>query len=223
MSNRRDIQFTYNPHNKATILDCNFIVDETNGNGLGIRTLHQGGRIASVYMHTSATPAAANPQPAEGYIVVNLQDNYNAYLGGYSGFVSPLSGTPISISGSSVLTIGNVYVIVSLGTSTQANWVAAGLPANITAAVGVSFIASITGSGTGTGQVEAPATAGSNIDHIEVIGDANLMNSNGTYVLGASQGTQLILACYKGNVLTKPANNTVIGLNFYMNNSAQGV
>lgn len=223
MSNRRDIQFTYNPHNKATVLDCNFIVDETNGNGLGIRSLDQGGRIASVYMHTSATPAASNPQPAEGYIVVNLQDNYNAYLGGYSGFVAPLSGTPISISGSSVLTVGAVYIIASLGTSTQANWVAVGVPANIQAAVGVSFIATVTGSGTGTGVVEAPAAAGSNIDHIEVIGDANLMNSNGAQVLGAGNGMQIILACYKGNTLTKPANNTVIGLNFYMNNSAQGV
>src|ERR1017187_1512896 len=55
MSNRRDIQFTFNPHNKATILDCNFVVDAANGNGDGIRSLKQSGRIKSVYMNTSAS------------------------------------------------------------------------------------------------------------------------------------------------------------------------
>ena len=290
-----------NPHNKGTVLDCSFIIDHTNGNAFGVRSLKTSGRIASVFMHTSpaattftsvfasgvtlitvssvlnlrvggtvtdsttsgnipggttisaiypgtsqvllsqatagasaaspgdtlsfaATAAlAGNPNPASGLIVVNLQDNYNTYLGGYSGFVSPVSGTPISISGSSVLTIGAVYTIVSLGTSTQANWVAAGLAANITAAVGVSFIAKITGGGTGTGQVEAPASGFSGIDHIEVIGDANLMNSNGVHVLGAGNGMQLILACLFEGALTAPADGTVIGLNFYMNDSMQGV
>lgn len=223
MSNRRDIQFTFNPHNKATVLDCNFVVDSANGNGLGIRSLDQGGRIQSVFMHTSATAAPGNPNPENGIIIVNLQDNYNKYLGGYAGFVGPLTGTPISISGSSVLTVGAPYVIVSLGTTTQAQWVAAGLQANMKAAVGVSFIAAITGGGTGTGIVEAPLSTGAGIDHIEVVGDANLMNSIGVNVLGAGNGMQLILACYKNTALTKPADGTVVGMNFYMNNSAQGV
>src|SRR5580698_1169620 len=50
-------------------IDCNFIVDSSNGNGLGIRSL-KGSGCASVYMHTSATPAAGNPNPASGYILV---------------------------------------------------------------------------------------------------------------------------------------------------------
>jgi hypothetical protein len=216
MSNRRDIQFTYNPHNKATVLDCNFIVDSTNGNGDGIRSLDKGGRVASVYMHTSASPAAGNPNPAAGYIVVNLQDNYNKYLGGYSGFVSPPSGSAIS----SGLTVGQVYTIAALSSSTLAQWQTAGLQANITPAVDVSFVAAAT-SVAGGGTVFATASSG--IDHIEVVGDANLMNSNGAIVTGAGNGMQLILACYADGVLTAPANNTVIGLNFYMNNSAQGV
>jgi hypothetical protein len=218
MSNRRDIQFTYNPHNKATVLDCSFIVDHSNGNGLGIRSLKPSGRISSVFMNTSATPAAGNPNPAAGVIVVNLQDNYNRYLGGYSGFVSALSGSAIS----SGLSVGSPYVIVSLGSSTLAQWQAAGLNANIVPAVGASFIAAAT-SVAGGGSVEAPASAGSGIDHIEVLGDANQMNSNGAAVQGAGQGMQLILLCYKNGVLTAPADGTVIGLNFYLNNSAQGV
>ena len=218
MSNRRDIQFTYNPHNKATVLDCSFIVDSTNGNGLGIRSLKDGGRIHSVFMHTSATPLAGNPNPAVGVIVVNLQDNYNKYLGGYSGYASALSGSSIT----SGLSVGSPYVIVSLSSTTQAQWVTAGLNANVVAAVGVSFIAAAT-SVAGGGAVQAPSSTGSGIDHIEVLGDANLMNSNGQYAQGASSGMQLIMLCYKNGVLTAPNAGTVIGLNFYLNNSAQGV
>lgn len=229
MSNRRDIQFTYTPHNKATLLDCNFVVDSTNGNGLGIRSLKNSGRIASVFMHTTAPLAGSgNPNPQSGVIVVNLQDNYNRYLSGASGFVVPVSGTPISISGVGVLTIGNVYIITSLGSSTPANWHAVGVPNNITPAVGVSFIASVAGSGTGSGQVMAPAANGAGVFNIAVIGDPNLMNSNGANVLGAGNGMELILGCYKDSaadnpVLAAPADGTVIGLLFYMNNSAQGV
>lgn len=295
MSNRRDIQMTYNPHNKLTLLDCSFVVDSTNGNGAGIRSLKRSGRIAYVYMNTSAaftgtshtstlidgisggtaslvvgmpvqgsgitagttiasivsgtsiTLSAAtsssttgsityqtigNPNPAAGYIYVQLQDNYNTYLFGGAGFAAPLSGSNISISGSSVLTVHVPYVITSLGTSTQANWQAVGLPANMTAAVGVSFFATVTGGGTGTGTVQAAGTNGAGIDHIEVIGDSNLMNSNGAFVAGpnpaisnngSANGMQFILACYKNGTLTAPTNNSVIGLTFGLNNSAQGV
>ena len=223
MSNRRDTQFTFNPHNNATILDCNFIVDSTNGNGLGIRSLKGSGRIANVYMHTTQTPAAGNPNPASGIILVQFQDNYNTYLGGYAGMVSPLSGTSISISGSSVMTVGNPYVITALGTTTQAQWVAAGLSSSIKAAVGVAFIAAITGGGSGTGTVQAPADAGSGIDHVEVLGDTNLQNSIGSQVLGQGTGMQIMSLCFAAGVLTAPADGTVIGMNFYLNNSAQGV
>jgi hypothetical protein len=197
MANRRDNQFLWNPHNRATLLDCSFVVNSTDTAGLGITGLNASGRIASVYMHTSATAAAGNPNPQSGIIVVNLDDNYNRFLSHSASISAPLSGSSISISGSSVLSVGNIYVITALGTSTQANWEAVGLPASVTAAVGVSFIASVTGGGTGTGTVQAPAAAASGVNHIEVIGDPNLMNSNGAYVAGASQGMQILLGCYK--------------------------
>lgn len=229
MSNRRDNQFTFNPHNKLTLLDCNFIVDSTNGNGFGARSLNQSGRIATAFMHTTVTPGTTpngqtNPNPEAGIIIVTLQDNYNKYISGTAGFIAPLSGSSISISGSSVLTVGAPYVITSLGTTTQAQFVAAGLSPSITAAVGVSFIAKITGGGSGTATVQAPAATGSGIDHIEVIGNANLMNNTqqGT-IQGFGVGTQFILACYHNGTLTAPANGTVIGLTFAMNNSQQGV
>jgi hypothetical protein len=223
MSNRRDIQFTYTPHNKATIIDCAFTVASSDSGGAGVTSLDQGGRISSVFMHTSSTPASGNPNPQSGIIVVNMQDNYNKFLGVKASLLSPESGSSISISGSSVMTVGHVYTITALGTSSQANWVAVGVPSNITAAVGVSFIASVTGGGTGTGTVQAPASAGSGIDHVEVIGLPDDMQSNGAIVAGAGNGMQLILACFSGGALTAPANGTRIRLEFYLNNSAQGV
>lgn len=301
MSNRRNIQFTYNPHNKATLLDCSFVVDSTNGNGQGIRSLKNSGRIASVFMNSSPaattatsvfasgvtlltlssvtnivvgevitdsttggnitggttvaavypatsqillslptagasavspgdtlsfamTPAlVGNPNPQAGVIIVNLQDNYNRYLSGFGGNVVPLSGSSIS----SGLSVGNIYVIVNLGTTTTAQWNTAGVPLNIVPAVGVAFIAATT-SFPGTGRVQAPAAAGTGIFNINGIGDANLANSNGANVLGAGQGMQIMLGCYKDSaadapVLAAPADNSVISLVFYMNDSAQGV
>ncbi|CAN5950594.1 unnamed protein product [Sphagnum jensenii] len=216
MANRRDIQFMYSSHNKATVLDCSFIVDSTNGNGFGVRSFKNSARVASVYMH-STVPNSLNPNPESGIIVVNLQDNYARYLSGYSGFVSPLSGSTIT----SGLTIGAPYVIVSLGSSTVAQWQTAGLATTITPAIGASFIAKAT-SIAGGGAVQAPATAGSGIDHIEVIGDPNVMNNSSASVLGQGGGMQFILGCYYNDAITAPADGTTIGLNFYLNNSAFG-
>jgi hypothetical protein len=219
MSNRRNIQFTYTPHNKATILDCQFTVAHTDAAGYGVNNLNKSGRIATVYMESSV-PNALSPDPAAGYICVTLQDNYNHLLDAIASFSSPVSGTSLSISGSG-MTVSGAYVITALGTSSQAAFQVIGLPANITAAVGVSFIASATGGATGTGTVAAPISSG--IDHIELVGNPNLMNANGAYTLGNGQGMSLIFACYKNTVLTAPTDGSVIAIQFYLNDSAQGV
>ncbi len=100
-------------------IDCNFVVDSANGNGLGIRSLKSNGYVQNVFMHTSATPGTnngyLNPNPAAGYALVQFKRNFNAYLGGFSGFISPTTGSSISISGSGVLTAGNPYIITAVG------------------------------------------------------------------------------------------------------------
>src|SRR5271165_7105201 len=99
MANRRFRQFMNTLRRYPVLIDCNFIVDSANGNGLGIRSLKPTGAangIASIYMHTSATPAPGNPNPAPGYIVVNFSDSYFGYLGGFSGQVSPLGASSSS-------------------------------------------------------------------------------------------------------------------------------
>ena len=107
--------------NRPVLVDCNFIVDPANGNGLGIRSL-KGAGVRNVFMHTSATPGKGqggflNPNPAAGYAVIQLHNNYSYYTGGFSGFVSPTTGSSLAIN-STALTIGNPYIITSVGHAT---------------------------------------------------------------------------------------------------------
>lgn len=160
--------------------DCNFVIDSTNGNGLGIRNL-KGDSVRSVYMHTTASftgnthtsvtidgissgtstfkigaqlsgsgivagttivaiqsssaitisiattttvsadtisyVAPGSPNPASGYAWIQLKSNYGRYIGGFSGFVSPTSGSPLAIN-STALTVGNPYMIATVGNAT---------------------------------------------------------------------------------------------------------
>ena len=195
-------------------LYVNFIVDSANGNGLGIRSL-KGAGVANVYMHTSATPASGNPNPAAGYILIQLSQGYLGYIQGFDGFVSPTTG---SAGGST--TNHSPAIIASLGTTTLAQWQTAGLPVGVTPAVGVSFIATATGAIGGTGTVISPGVSG--IVGIEVIGDPNLSSNPSTggawilcQCLGATNSSTTTL------VPTAPADGTVIGLVFQMASVAQ--
>jgi hypothetical protein len=112
----------YSMGSKPVLVDCNFVIDSTNGNGLGIRSL-KGQGVENVFMHTSATPGRGpngylNPNPAVGYALIQLSYNYTRYYGGFSGFVSPSTGGTIAINGSA-LTVGNPYIIASVGHATS--------------------------------------------------------------------------------------------------------
>jgi len=103
---------------KPVILDLNFVVDSTNGNGLGVRSV-KGQGVQNVFMHTSATPGRGengylNPNPAAGYALIQLEYNYARIYGGPVNFVSPVTGSALAINGSA-LTVGSPYVIVSVG------------------------------------------------------------------------------------------------------------
>lgn len=103
--------------NRPVVIDCNFIVDSTNGNGLGIRSL-KGSGVRNVFMNTSSTPGSSNgylnPNPAAGYALIQLQNNYGRYCGGFSGFVSPTTGSTLAIN-ATALTVGSPYIIASVG------------------------------------------------------------------------------------------------------------
>lgn len=200
-------------------IDISFIVDSTNGNGLGIRSLKSAslfssGGAAAVYMATSSTPAVGNPNPGAGLIYIQLGKAYAGYIGGHAGFVSPLSGSSILVT--TGVTAGLAYVITSVGTTTAAQWQALGLPVGVTPNVGVSFIAPATATTSGTGTMQVPLATGSGIEIIDVIGDPN-------QTANVIPGALLVCRCLAATnsstttlVAAAPANNTVIGLRFIM-------
>lgn len=166
MANRRFTQFFYTLHNYPVLLDCNFVVTPTNGAGI---TSLKGPGIESVFMDTSTTPATGSPDPAAGYIYVNLQDNYKKFYGFDWDISVPVTGSAINVSDPAVMTVGVPYQIVTLGTTTSAQWRAVGVPSNMEPAVGMVFMAAITGGGTGTGTVKALGLPG--ISSIVLAGD----------------------------------------------------
>lgn len=216
----------YSGHYAPVLVDFNFIVDSTNGNGLGIRSL-KGAYVKNVYMHTSATPAAGNPNPAAGYILVKLTDNYNRLLFSNIGDISPLTGTNVAID-STLLTVGQAYVITVVGTSTTADWVAVGVPVGVTPAPGVAFIATAVGAGSGSGQVQLSLATGSGIAKYDGIGDPNQsIAPMGPGFSTASVGSWLIFRALGATnsstttfVATAPANGTVIGIQCWLSNTS---
>lgn len=151
-------------------IDLNFVVDRTNVNGLGLKSLVASSLISAVYMNTNQSPAVGSPNPAAGFALIKFASPFQGYIESVTGFISALSGSNINIT--SGLTIGQAYVITSVGSSSAANWQALGLPTNIVPAVGVSFIATSASAGTGSGVVQLPASSG--VASVEVVGNPNV-------------------------------------------------
>jgi len=219
----------YAMETKPVLVSCNFIVDSTNGNGLGIRSL-KGPLVQNVFMHTTATPGAGNsnpatpnvtvtnPNPSAGSIVLQLQDNYNRTLSGFNAIVSPISGTPLTAT-----TAGTPVLITSLGTATLAQWQAVGLPIGITPAVGAAFVPTASATIGGSATVEVAAAAGSAVMSIETLGDSNLTLSPSP---SANQGFggQLILQCRNNSgAIAAPADGSVISISIYLSDSSVSV
>lgn len=215
-------QALYSNVAKPIEINLNFVVDSTNGNGLGQRSLKSNGYVRNVFLHTSASPGtndgALNPNPAVGYALVQFKNNFNAYLGGFSGFASPVAG-----SATGTLVQHNPAIITTLGTTTLAQWQSAGLPLGLTPAVGQSFIAIKSGALGGTGMFISPGVSG--ITSLEVIGDPNesIANSNlaqngGAYVLvqflGATDASTTTL------IAKAPADGSVVGMTFKFDGSS---
>lgn len=216
----------YTMHVSPVLIDCNFVVDSTNGNGLGIRSL-KGPLVQNVFMHTTTTPGpgnsnpatpgvtVTNPNPAAGTILIQLQDNYNRSLSGFDARVSPVSGTPLTAT-----TSGTAVIIVSLGTATLAQWRAVGLPLGITPAVGVAFVPTASATIGGSAAVEIAAALGTGVASIETLGDPNTtIAPDPTQNQGF--GAYVILQCrdYAG-ALVAPADGSVISISQYLSNSS---
>jgi len=222
----------YSMHVKPVLIDCNFIVDSADADGLGITSL-KGPMVQNVFMNTSATPgegnrnpstpniAVTNPDPAAGTIIIQLQDRFSRSFSGFNAVASPNSGAALKVD-NSVLAAGVPYIITTLGNFTAAQWAALGIAPGITPAVGLSFISSSVGAGanTSTSRVMTAATAGSNIATIETVGNSNLsLNPSPTATQGF--GAQIILQCrdYTGAIVA-PATGTLISVVMYLSDSS---
>lgn len=187
MANRMFNQFLFHLNHTMVFLEGNFVVGSSGAVGT-----------------TKGSGIKSFVRLAAGQYQVNFQDAYYRYLGGSSGFVSPVSGTPVA-SGS--LTPGVTYIIVTVGTT---DWHAAGLAASVTPAVGVAF--SATSSASGSGFAETSATAASGIYSVEVVGDPNLTINN-------SSNPYMIVQCMSAGAATDPAAGSVMGFSFFLRNS----
>lgn len=112
---------------------------------------------------------------AQGVYALKLEDNYYRFYGLDVTFEAPVTGSDVTAGSFSS---GTAYEITALGNT---DWAAIGLPSGVTAAVGVSFVATGAGSGTGT----AKALGSSGIFVSELLGNPQLMLSpsvQGAYV-----------------------------------------
>jgi hypothetical protein len=215
-------------HVSPVLLDCNFIVDDTNG--LGITSL-KGPAIQNVFMHTATTPSngntnpatpnkvVTNPNPAAGTIIIQLQDSFNRLFTIGKAIVSPTSGSAVKID-NSAMTAGVAYVISTLGNATAAKWHAIGVPAGITPAVGVSFIAATNGGAGNTLTSRVMATQASTIAVIEAVGDTDLSIAP-TPSAAQGFGSQIILQCRDiAGALVAPVAGTKISISLMLSNSS---
>lgn len=162
-----------------------------------------------------AVPLGGNPNPAPGYAWVQFNNNFNYYLANLASFQAPNSGTNVAVNSTS-LTVGQPYVISVLGTSTAADWVALGLPAGLTAAVGQSFFALVTGSGSGSGQVQVPSVSG--VNSVEVVGSPVLSISNSN--ISQNGGAWVLLQFLSNGVLGAPVDGSVCSMVFHFDGSS---
>jgi hypothetical protein len=198
------------PHVYPVVLDCNFTIDSTTAIGnTGLATAG----IASVQAYGTASNT-----PEAGYLKVVLADPYYKLFGANFKLVSPNSGS----TAINALTANKVYVIATLGTSTTANWVTAGLPVGVTPAVGVSFQASGSTASLGTGTCSVPGASGCYT--AEIIGTANLSLAP----IGVGAASPYIWFKFLGPtsssvttpIAKQPADGTKVFVELYLSNSS---
>jgi uncharacterized protein YidB (DUF937 family) len=171
------------------LVNMQFTVTPTNG--LGITSLKSNGFVNNVFMHTSTTPTAnngmTNPNPANGFALIQLKQNFSVFANLFWSITGTTTGS-IKID-NSAMTAGVPYVITTLGDATAAKWLAIGVPAGVTPAVGVSFVA-LTNGGAGNVLTSRVSTAVSTpVQAVQVVGlpslsvNSSIAANSGEFVL----------------------------------------
>jgi hypothetical protein len=182
----------YSMHVMPVLLDANCTIDST---ATGKTKNLKGPGVSSI------------TRIATGTYKVVLQDNYNKVYSVLGSIISPSTGSVAVTAAVS----GTVYVIKTLGNTTTAQFVAMGLPAGITPAVGVTFAA--TGAGVGTATLSTPAASG--VDAVELAGDPN------TTIASIPQGSAyIIVRTLLNNAAADPVDGSTLELAIYLSNSS---
>lgn len=156
---------------------------------------------------------------AAGIYRVQLSDNYPMFLGLQASITPPVTGS--SVAAASIVE-NTIYQIITVGTTTTAQWLAMGVPSGVTPAVGVVFKASAT-VGSGTGAVKAITVSG--ITTVEPLGDPDTMLNNQPRTAG--NGGYVTLQCLGATnadtttlIPTDPADGSTIYLRLFLNNAS---
>lgn len=227
MANRRFNQFFYSMHKKPVVITSKFSITSTTSTGVTAPTsltagsfggtisgsTSLGGGIKQVLAYSSA-PATGN-NFLQGTFGVQLQDNYASYFGMNYSLSGVVTGSAVNVT--TGLTLGQLYQIVTVGTTTTAAWQTLGVPAGITPVVGLAFSAATASVGTGTGTVKALAS--SNLTSIEVASDPNytLQPVGQASGFNGGSGGWIYFNCWKTATLTQPTDGTIVWLNLYLN------
>lgn len=199
MARNRLYQFLYSKVAGLTWVNCNIVVGSS-----GAVTSSSGALISAVTLPTGAV----------GQYLIRLNDNYNAVVGFEYSIKGPLNATPTAITG---ITPGLAYSISTLGSATAAQWVTAGVPVGVTAAVGVVFVCAATSAGT--------SSAAKSIDS-PVINCINFCGNN-SYTSAGVTSMELLIQCmgptdatHPALIPTNPASTSVLSLGFWMRSSS---
>lgn len=149
---------------------------------------------------------------------IQLQDNYASLLSMSGNVSASVSGSNVAVT---AITPGVVYQITVVGTTTQALWTAAGLPAGITAAVGATFKAAATTTGTGMVKV----ISASQVTSIQLMSAPQTMLSNQPNVPLLGGFVDIVCAAPTSSsvttmIPTDPESGSTLSVRLIMNNSA---
>lgn len=154
---------------------------------------------------------------------IQLTDNYAKLLTFQATPRSPVSGSALNVDAShAALSVGTVYKIVTTGTSTQADFVAIGMPAGIVAAPGITFKAAATGAGTGTGTVQTIGYSGIQNTELLTANSGMINNQPYNFPMGGYIDFQCVGATDSSTttpVATDPANGSTLHLAILLSNS----
>lgn len=197
-------------------VDVQFTVKVGDTGGLGITGLKSNGWARYVFMHTSATAGVVdgitNPNPASGIAIIQLKQNFNAYLG------MDWNLQCVAVTGGTVTTplANTMYLINSLGTTTAAQWVASGFPVGVTPALNAPFIGNGVALG-GTGNVKASTPSA--VVAAQVVGSANTEIANSS--IAANGGAYIFVQFLSdSDALVAPEDNSIISIRLFFDRSS---